>query len=279
MRESGRYNAIAMRETVVIVATMLTGRRPHVRRICASIASLLVLGTACNEGTSVADRITAPDRRMSPPSASRCTAECTLAEDARPFRAAHVSRDSAGARVYLGEAVVRGAKGAVVAIELAADQDVVTALGDRAAVVVEVGGVAREFVLRSLAGSRVAVYRFDEASTVRIRYSLTRRVSDTIPAGAVRLTQYVTGGAVGEVHTPWVRKGPSGALAAASTGATPGSCSITGAVVTACGVQVTTNPFYTAIVIGGTFQSSPETGASVNDRILTRDTVGDRDDL
>lgn len=116
----------------------------------------------------------------------------------------------------------------------------------------------------ALTGGTV-VYRFTAATTVTLRYALTRRVAAGV-AGAVRLVQH-SEAAIVTASTPWVPSPASMGTAVHSLSVAGDSvsedttCQITTAAGTCGDVQYTVAPFAPGRPFGD-FQSQPGTGVS-----------------
>jgi hypothetical protein len=115
----------------------------------------------------------------------------------------------------------------------------------------------QSFAVSALSLAPLEIYRFNGASTVEIRYSLSRGKQMSLPDGAVRLTQSVSSAEVVDSERWWVRtpKSYNASLSATS------SCVVAAAYSNICGIYAYVFPFASG-GLGGTFQSNSGTGAS-----------------
>jgi murein DD-endopeptidase MepM/ murein hydrolase activator NlpD len=191
---------------------------------------------------------------------AQCGTECAITTDSRPFRASRSSPDSVAGTLFLAEVTVNGHKGAVVSLAVAADRSLIDAIPADARVLVTIDGKLQSFHLSRLTSSRPTLYQFETATTIRIRYDLSRGAVKLIPAGGVHLTQYTSSGEVVYSRRPWIRSRRS---LAANVTASSSSCVIAAPLSHLCGTTVSVSPF-SGETTGGeaTFQSNPGTGAS-----------------
>lgn len=210
---------------------------------------------ACGPDGPIHDSPTAP--KLLPPG-DRCASTCDLITDSKPFQASRSSPDSTSGALYLGKTTVRGAAGASVTLGLTGEKNLLNILPRDARVLVRVGNEKEQsFAVSALSPAPLAIYRFNSASTVDIRYSLSRGKPASLPDGAVRLTQSVSSAEVVASERWWVRtpKSYSASLSALS------SCIVAAAYSNICGIYAYVYPFASG-GLGGTFQSNSGTGAS-----------------
>jgi Peptidase family M23 len=188
---------------------------------------------------------------------TQCRAECAITTDSRPFEASHSSPDSATGWLFLADVTLTGTRGATISLGITADQHLVAALPRNAQILVNVDGVEDSFTVSELVSSPVAVYRFEAATTVHLRYALSRGTPTSIPVGDFRLTQYASLADVASSDRRWIAV-PRSYAADLST---MSSCVITVSFSKICGIYAWGYPFV-AGGLGGTFQSNSGTGAS-----------------
>jgi hypothetical protein len=143
-----------------------------------------------------------------------CQGQCAFIRDQRPFEAAVFRADSAGARIFLGQASLDGRRGDDVTLRLSADPAIFEDATIEHRIVAEVDGVPRAFTLREVAAG-VRVYEFDVPRSITVRYWMTKQMRRVSPATSrARLIQHVVGARVTAVTTPWVRDAARSAMPA-----------------------------------------------------------------
>jgi hypothetical protein len=188
---------------------------------------------------------------------TQCRAECVITTDSKPFEASHSSPDSATGWLFLADVSVTGTGGATISLGITADQHLVAALPQNARILVTADGVEASFKVSELISGPVAVYRFEAATNVHLRYALSRGAPTAIPVGEFRVTQYARSADVASSSRQWVAV-PRSYAADLST---MSSCVITVSSSKICGIYSWGYPFV-AGGLGGTFQSRSGTGAS-----------------
>jgi murein DD-endopeptidase MepM/ murein hydrolase activator NlpD len=154
--------------------------------------------------------------------------------------------------------VLNGSPGATISLGLVGSPQVVSALPKDTRILVTTGGLSRSFAISELNASKVQIYHFQVAGTIRIRYALSRGAPSSIPRGEIRLVQYAKSAIIASSERRWLRQ-----LLPVSAQMSPSSsCAIAAPTSRVCGITVSVNPYAPAATYEGTFQSNPGTGPS-----------------
>lgn len=148
---------------------------------------------ACSPETQN-DLPTAPPLGLS--ASTQCLAECAITTDTRPFEASRSSPDSATGSLFLADVTLKGSPRATVSLGITADPHLVAALPADTRILVNADGKGTSFKVSELALAPIIIYRFEAATSVRIRYALSRGTPTRTPVGDIRLTQQRSHGGI-----------------------------------------------------------------------------------
>jgi hypothetical protein len=244
----------------------MTARFVRGSRVAAATLSALALGCTQDRPTEPA-----PFRAVAATSASVTTAPaapacvagtCLLTNTILPLQSGVYEPDSADLVVPLGEVLVEPQAGDSVTLAVTVSPDLAASFppGEQILAVVSVDTVRLPLRRDS---TETTIYRAPATDSVRIRISLTRRLTAAPRSGTFTVSLHFGSAPLLWARTPWMAAAAPGAAASSRLAASATTCTASAPGPSSCpSISVSIVPYAPGDHFGADFQSSPGSGGN-----------------